>query len=91
MINYSLFVMKSLIMPMVNFEIIENYFLLAVGYLQRSIDLKGVLDIAFGKCLNIQIDNKKNRNTCRESKQYIHYNQQLSYMYSQKQALPKLL
>ena len=53
MINYSLFVMKSLIMPMVNFEIIENYFLLAVGYLQRSIDLKGVLDIAFGKCLNI--------------------------------------
>ena len=46
-------------MPMVNFEIIENYFLLAVGYLQRSIDLKGVLervlslDIAFGKCLNI--------------------------------------
>ena len=59
MINYSLFVMKSLIMPMVNFENIENYFLLAVGYLQRSIDLKGVLervlnlDIAFGKCLNI--------------------------------------
>lgn len=59
MINYSLFVMKSLIMPMVNFQIIENYFLLAVGYLQRSIDLKGVLervlslDIAFGKCLNI--------------------------------------
>ena len=42
MINYSLFVMKSLIMPMVNFQIIENYFLLAVGYLQRSIDLKGV-------------------------------------------------